>query len=959
MTITKTYSIASGSDDAYDTYGTFYPSGYWLRFGAAGTFITYPENAYVRFTATDLPKGATIISAKLQFYSYEAATANFNASIKVQDVDDSSPLTSLPSASSFWTTSVSYTPPSWSANTWYDSPDLTTLVQHIVDRSGWTAGNHITFGIFDVDAYLNEYRAITSYEYNATNNCKLVVEYSTYACKTYSIVSGSDDAYYKNNVDAWKYTETATFFGYDSYIGGSEKVDGYVRFQATDLPKNATIVSAKLRFYSNKDRSVTFTSPIEVQDIDDSPSLTSRPTGFWTTQVSYSVPVWAINTWYDSPDIKTLVQHIVDRSGWTAGNHITFRLLWGSDTSQKTLHSFYSYEGNATSNCQLVVEYYSRKIKTYVSNTLVSQTVKTTQLQNALLSALKTSKLDTQTWIQELNKLTPIQLNALLRQSYTRQLQESILASKRVTSNYITDGLLKSLTLKLLTVQSYLQSKNTTKADYDLSIQSLKEEIMSVSSMLQTYGIKENSLSLILKAIGLANYSASALMSKSKSMDLDEDALLAKLNVEQSELIETLIQTIDESDIQLDTLAASLGVDSSVVIDTLLKRLIERYLATDLLTLKQNVGVDAIQDLLLMLTEQKILEADANLQSIQSKLMIIDTILKLIEETKSKTFSIDAILELLGESKSRSFVIETILKLSALKSLSVDSVLKSTYLRQTLTDVMLLYKEHIFDNMDILLKQLGQTKEDFRDALIKKAEEKGIINDSYLASVIKKEISLDELIRFTDLSELVISLLLEYYAQNDIQLDTLLETIDTTGELISVIISNIFVTKLDASIIIKSMLTSLLTSDLLIKATNVIIQNKYSALLKDIGYEEYSADVVASKLNHIIYSLLTDIIKTDTKTLLQSAYMQDVAYDSLLSDLIIALFIHVYYTSTYTVSISVYNKIYDVEVPPFNKVYDVSMPCYNKVNDIMIPDYNLVHIAKVPVLNKIYDVEVT
>jgi len=106
----------------------------------------------IRFTGIDIPPGAMVTNAYLQFYTDETSRAPTSVLVQGEDSDDAARfadvvnnITSRPTtgASSAWT------PEPWShigENTDLQrTPDLSAIVQEIVARPGWLAGNDMAF----------------------------------------------------------------------------------------------------------------------------------------------------------------------------------------------------------------------------------------------------------------------------------------------------------------------------------------------------------------------------------------------------------------------------------------------------------------------------------------------------------------------------------------------------------------------------------------------------------------------------------------------------------------------------------------------------------------------------------------------------------------------------------------------------------------------------------------------
>lgn len=110
---------------------------------------------------------------------------------------------------------------------------------------------------------------------------------------------------------------------------------GAIRFVA-DIPQGATITSAYVQFQSD-DSGLPESDPSEVrfyaEDVDDSPlfvdvsnnlSSRTRTSAFvdWTVP-AFTVPAVATAN-ERSPSLVSIVQEVIDRAGWSSGNHLSF-----------------------------------------------------------------------------------------------------------------------------------------------------------------------------------------------------------------------------------------------------------------------------------------------------------------------------------------------------------------------------------------------------------------------------------------------------------------------------------------------------------------------------------------------------------------------------------------------------------------------------------------------------------
>ncbi|TIW60419.1 MAG: RTX toxin [Mesorhizobium sp.] len=174
--IFETRVAAAGDDVEEKGSGSMSSNVDDLELGYAGTTR---QTVGLRFTSIDIPKGAIITSAYIQFQANEVKTDATSLLIKGEDTDDSSAFTSANfNVSSRATTdaSAAWTPDPWTIVGEHGaaerSPDLSAIVQEIVNRSGWAALNDMAFLISGTGT-----RTVDSYEYNPASAPLLHIEY--------------------------------------------------------------------------------------------------------------------------------------------------------------------------------------------------------------------------------------------------------------------------------------------------------------------------------------------------------------------------------------------------------------------------------------------------------------------------------------------------------------------------------------------------------------------------------------------------------------------------------------------------------------------------------------------------------------------------------------------------------------------------------------------------------------
>jgi hypothetical protein len=179
------------------------------------------------------------------------------------------------------------------------------------------------------------------------------------------VAASTDDAYRQLSNDYFSLTYTAVQAGrYSSMY--CRKGEGF-RFQNVTIPQGTTIGSACLKLTANQNLSGTVCrTEISAEDVDDAPTFADDKAAFdsrygnrTTAQVNWDgIGAWTTDTEYTSPDIKSVIQEIVDRAGWSSGNDIV--IFWedfDNESNEGAYRSCYSYDGSSVKAPKLVINY--------------------------------------------------------------------------------------------------------------------------------------------------------------------------------------------------------------------------------------------------------------------------------------------------------------------------------------------------------------------------------------------------------------------------------------------------------------------------------------------------------------------------------------------------------------------------------------------------------------------------
>jgi len=321
-----------------------------ISYQAGGVGTTSENLIGLRFQDVEIPQGVTITSASIDFTAAAASSGTASFTLRGEDVDDSTSFTTASSnisSRSRTTAAVNWPGVSnWAAAGDLNStPDLTSIVQEITNRSGWCGGNSLSILLHSSGANLSS-RLAKSYDDNASDSPTLKVTYDTVnvpaganqcISKKYvaSISSSANDA--EQNVSDGSMTLTSNDLEMvQDGNGSSNKQIIGIRFEDLQIPNASDITRAYLEFSSDGSHSGNTSLTIHGQDIDSADIFTSSDyditagRSLTSSSTSWSnIPAWTDGLTYTSPDISTVVKEIVDRSGWSAGNDMVF-ILSGS-----------------------------------------------------------------------------------------------------------------------------------------------------------------------------------------------------------------------------------------------------------------------------------------------------------------------------------------------------------------------------------------------------------------------------------------------------------------------------------------------------------------------------------------------------------------------------------------------------------------------------------------------------
>lgn len=160
---------------------------------------------------------------------------------------------------------------------------------------------------------------------------------------TIPIRSGADDAM-EGGGSSGKFVDLASAdveLGHNGPPSNTPMLDG-LRFSGIPVPRDGEIVSARIQFKVDETGSDPAAYDIRGEASDNAPTylsvagnISARPGT--TTTVPWSPPAWTVigdtGPAQSTPDLRSIVQEIVNRPGWTQGNAVAFMI---SGTGRRT-----------------------------------------------------------------------------------------------------------------------------------------------------------------------------------------------------------------------------------------------------------------------------------------------------------------------------------------------------------------------------------------------------------------------------------------------------------------------------------------------------------------------------------------------------------------------------------------------------------------------------------------------
>jgi hypothetical protein len=194
------------------------------------------------------------------------------------------------------------------------TPDLSSIVQEIVNRGGWSSGNAMAFIIEGSGK-----RVTNSYDGSRHSAPLLHVEWGSSNSRDIRVKRDEDDAE-QNSGSAADWNDNLLELGQSDYVG--------VRFQNVEIPQGASITNAYIEFFPAVDVSTTTNLTINGHDTDNAAIFATTVGNISSRAKTSASQSWSPSAWTAIPQDsrinvgKAVISEIFqDRSiNWGYGN---------------------------------------------------------------------------------------------------------------------------------------------------------------------------------------------------------------------------------------------------------------------------------------------------------------------------------------------------------------------------------------------------------------------------------------------------------------------------------------------------------------------------------------------------------------------------------------------------------------------------------------------------------------
>ena len=311
----------------------------------------------LRFQNVGIPQGATVTSARIDFAPASGNSDPVTFAVRAARVDDASVFTtSTDMSGSTKTVAVS----NWAAPAWVNTnppvhvegPNVTSLVQEVVNRSGWCGNNAMAFYLEPISG--SGSRTAHSIDGAPGLQPTLTITYTGGSGCLNPIIEASVT---NPKNDAYQEAGGTTILGSNTLPIASSRFAA--RFEGVPILNGANILDARLILTpANTVTGANVTTTLRFENADNSAAFTATSNNLsgrsTTTSSSCVINSWVDGTPYScsASTLRDALQNVINRAGWSTGNALT---LLGIQSSNSSLN-IQAYESNPAEAIKLRIK---------------------------------------------------------------------------------------------------------------------------------------------------------------------------------------------------------------------------------------------------------------------------------------------------------------------------------------------------------------------------------------------------------------------------------------------------------------------------------------------------------------------------------------------------------------------------------------------------------------------------
>lgn len=373
--------------------------------------------------------------------------------------------------------------------------------------------------------------------------------------------------------------DTKDYAGCDE-TGGDRNWPG-ARFQTVAVPADATITTATFSvcaFGSVNPTDCEF--KVYADDVDDAGAWAADDSPRDITKTDATVdwdPVaWTLGEWYSPPDVKAIVQEIVDRGGWASGQDL--RLAVFPDVDVVAYVYWYDFLGDNSKAAKLDITY-----KTTVSDSVTADaTIKRAGLSGSVTAdaTLKrvglSGSVTADATVKRVGLSASITADAAVKKAAT----DTITADATLKRVGLSGSVTADATLKRAGLSDTIAADATVKraglsgsVTADATLKKAQADSITADATLKRAGLSGSvTADAAVKRAGLSgSVTADAVLKKAATDTVTADATLKRVGLSGSITADAALKHAQSGSIKADAALKQAGVSGAITADAALK----------------------------------------------------------------------------------------------------------------------------------------------------------------------------------------------------------------------------------------------------------------------------------------------------------------------------------------------------------------------------------------------------